>query len=109
MLAPSDMCSESVLFPDLAVAICILCLLYTTCNAEQRPSPTLTGDCGLNTSLAPQLDERPDGDAVQDALLEITGGRSVPRVFIGGKYFGGGDDTVAALKSGKLAKLIADA
>ena len=56
-----------------------------------------------------QLDERPDGDEIQDALLEITGGRSVPRVFIGGKFFGGGDDTVAALKSGKLEKAIADA
>ena len=57
----------------------------------------------------PQLDERPDGDEIQDALLEITGGRSVPRVFIGGKFFGGGDDTVAALKNGKLEKAIADA
>ncbi|KAK9845526.1 hypothetical protein WJX81_008659 [Elliptochloris bilobata] len=56
-----------------------------------------------------ELDEVPDGDSIQDALLELTGGRSVPRVFIGGKFFGGGDDTVAALKNGKLAKLIADA
>lgn len=25
-----------------------------------------------------QLDQRPDGDAIQDALLDLTGGRSVP-------------------------------
>jgi len=33
---------------------------------------------------AVQLDQRPDGDAVQDVLLDITGGRSVPRVFVNG-------------------------
>lgn len=32
-----------------------------------------------------QLDQREDGDSIQDALLEMTGGRSVPRVFINGK------------------------
>jgi hypothetical protein len=42
-----------------------------------------------------QLDQRDDGDAIQAALAEITGGRSVPRVFIGGKFIGGGDDTVS--------------
>ena len=40
-----------------------------------------------------ELDERSDGDAIQDALLQLTGGRSVPRVFVGGKFIGGGDDT----------------
>jgi hypothetical protein len=42
-----------------------------------------------------QLDQRDDGDAIQAALGEITGGKSVPRVFIGGKFIGGGDDTVS--------------
>lgn len=40
-----------------------------------------------------ELDTREDGNAIQDALLELTGGRSVPRVFIDGDFFGGGDDT----------------
>jgi hypothetical protein len=44
--------------------------------------------------------------SLQDALLEITGGRSVPRVFIGGKFLGGGDDTVAAAANGKLKSLL---
>ena len=40
-----------------------------------------------------ELDTRDDGEAIQDALLELTGGRSVPRVFIDGQFIGGGDDT----------------
>ncbi|KAF8073193.1 GRXC3 [Scenedesmus sp. PABB004] len=47
-----------------------------------------------------------EGIDVQDALYEVTGGRSVPRVFIGGKFIGGGDDTAAALASGQLAQLL---
>jgi glutaredoxin 3 len=53
-----------------------------------------------------ELDERDDGDAVQDYLQKLTGGRSVPRVFIGGQFIGGGDDTAAAHAKGELkAKL----
>lgn len=44
--------------------------------------------------------------AVQDALAEITGGRSVPRVFVGGKFIGGGDDTAAKAASGELVRLL---
>jgi glutaredoxin 3 len=39
----------------------------------------------------------------------MTGATSVPRVFVGGVFLGGGDDTVAAEKSGKLAKLLKEA
>uniref|UniRef100_A0A914LL20 Glutaredoxin-1 n=1 Tax=Meloidogyne incognita TaxID=6306 RepID=A0A914LL20_MELIC len=59
-------------------------------------------------SLAPgtmevvEIEDRGDCEQIQDYLKEITGQRSVPRVFIGGKFFGGGDDTAAAVKSGKL-------
>jgi len=42
----------------------------------------------------------------QDALQEITGARSVPRVFVGGKFIGGGSETEALHKSGKLAPMI---
>ena len=34
------------------------------------------------------------------AYAQITGGRSVPRVFIGGKFIGGGDDTVSLSRTG---------
>jgi glutaredoxin len=48
-----------------------------------------------------ELDQRPDGDAVQDALAGLTGGRSVPRVFIGGEFLGGNDDTQAMPAAGE--------
>lgn len=31
----------------------------------------------------------------------------MPRVFIGGQFIGGGDDTAAKARSGELAKLLA--
>ena len=35
---------------------------------------------------------RADGDHFQDALMDLTdGARSVPRVFIGGRFVGGGE------------------
>lgn len=43
---------------------------------------------------------------LQDQLLEMTGGRSVPRVFVGGKFVGGCDDTMASHASGELQKLL---
>lgn len=36
----------------------------------------------MSNVVVVELDKRPDGDAIQDYLLSITGGRSVPRVFI---------------------------
>ncbi len=56
-----------------------------------------------------QLDERQDGEAIQDYLNQLTGGRSVPRVFVGGKFIGGGDDTVSKQQSGELKKILQQA
>eukprot|EP01066_Platyproteum_vivax_P006149 Platyproteum_vivax@DN196_c0_g1_i2.p1 len=49
-----------------------------------------------------ELDEHPDGGAIQDYLQTLTGARSVPRVFIGGKSIGGNDDVLAAKSNGEL-------
>lgn len=53
-----------------------------------------------------ELDIRDDGSAIQDALLDVTGARSVPRVFVGGKFIGGGDDTARLAASGELAPML---
>ncbi|KAJ9132063.1 hypothetical protein P3X46_032118 [Hevea brasiliensis] len=53
-----------------------------------------------------ELDQRDDGQDIQDALSKIVGRRTVPQVFINGKHIGGSDDTVEAYKSGELAKLL---
>jgi len=53
-----------------------------------------------------ELDQMSDGDAYQDALQTITGGRTVPRVFIGGKFIGGGDDAERLHSAGQLRALL---
>ena len=47
-----------------------------------------------------------DGDAIMDYLLSITGARTVPRVFIGGKFIGGGTETRGLHQEGKLVPLL---
>ncbi|XP_028168709.1 uncharacterized protein LOC135078488 [Ostrinia nubilalis] len=53
-----------------------------------------------------ELDERNDGDAIQDNLAQITGFRTVPQVFINGNCVGGGSDVSALHKSGKLEPML---
>jgi len=55
-----------------------------------------------------ELDKRSDCGEFQDELAKITGGRSVPRVFINGKFIGGGDETAQLKKEGKLKQMIED-
>ena len=54
-----------------------------------------------------ELDEVDDGAALQDALEEITGQRSVPNIFIGHKHLGGNSDLQA--KKGQLDGLLKSA
>lgn len=53
-----------------------------------------------------ELDGRDDGDEIQDELLTLTGGRTVPRVFIDGKFIGGGDETASLARSGALKEML---
>jgi glutaredoxin 3 len=53
-----------------------------------------------------ELDQRPDGAAIQQALLELTGQRTVPNVFVRGKHLGGNDATQQAHKTGSLQRLL---
>ncbi|XP_003383007.1 PREDICTED: glutaredoxin-1-like [Amphimedon queenslandica] len=53
-----------------------------------------------------EMEDRPDCDAIQNYLAQLTGGRTVPRVFIGGVCIGGGSETQEMQRSGELvAKL----
>lgn len=47
-----------------------------------------------------------DGPALQHALLQMTGQKSVPNVFVKGEHIGGNDDTQAAAKEGKLKEML---
>jgi glutaredoxin len=74
----------------------------TTTNPTISTNPTTTHQPPPHR----QLENEPNCDDIQDALQQITGGRSVPRVFIAGKFIGGGDDTAAKQSSGELLKLL---
>ncbi|CAG5110658.1 Oidioi.mRNA.OKI2018_I69.chr2.g5038.t1.cds [Oikopleura dioica] len=52
-----------------------------------------------------EIESNPDMNAIQDELKKITGARSVPRVFINQKFFGGGDDTVAGKAPLKIVEM----
>ena len=46
---------------------------------------------------------------IQSTLKEMTGRRTVPNVFVGGKSIGGGNETVKLQREGKLLKLLQQA
>ena len=52
--------------------------------------------------------DKENGEAIQQALLDMTGQRTVPNVFVKGKHIGGNDDTQLAAKMGKIKKLLAE-
>jgi len=52
---------------------------------------------------------RDDMSEIQDYMREITGARSVPRVFIDGKCIGGGDETMSLHRSNQLNGLLQNA
>ena len=47
-----------------------------------------------------------NGSEIQEKLLEQTGQKTVPNVFINGKHVGGASDTEAAFKDGRLLNLL---
>lgn len=53
-----------------------------------------------------ELDHEKDGAAIQAYLLDKTGQRTVPNIFIGGVHLGGNDDLGSAQRSGKLKQLL---
>uniref|UniRef100_A0A1B6D7Z4 Glutaredoxin-2, mitochondrial n=2 Tax=Clastoptera arizonana TaxID=38151 RepID=A0A1B6D7Z4_9HEMI len=53
-----------------------------------------------------ELDDRDDAEDIQRVLAEITGAKTVPRVFYKGECLGGGSDVKALHESGKLQELL---
>ena len=53
-----------------------------------------------------ELDELPEGDAMQKALLEITGQKTVPNIFIADKHVGGCSDLKAKIANGKAIEML---
>ena len=86
---------QQVVQPPLHALRCGLHLL-------RLPAPTQPLPCPAHSSPVPHSCCS-DGAAIQEYLGELTGGRSVPRVFVGGKFIGGGDDTDVSSDSGSAA------
>ncbi|KAL8158966.1 hypothetical protein V2J09_000503 [Rumex salicifolius] len=55
-----------------------------------------------------ELDKETDGDAIQAALLQWTGQRTVPNVFIAGKHVGGCDAVMEMHIQGKLVPMLTE-
>ena len=53
-----------------------------------------------------ELDLDDNGQLIQDALLEMTGQKTVPNVFVKGNHIGGNDQTQLAAKMGKIKKML---
>merc|ERR1712154_459974 len=60
---------------------------------------------GITDFLVIELENLSNCSAIQDVLLQMTGARTVPRVFINGKCIGGGTETKDLAKSGQLAEM----
>lgn len=70
-----------------------------------KKTKTLLTDKGVEFKLY-ELNEMDDGAEIQDALLEISGQKTVPNVFINGVHVGGNSETQDAEKSGKLDEML---
>ncbi|XP_023160142.1 glutaredoxin [Drosophila hydei] len=69
------------------------------CTMAKEPFRKLKVD-----AMIVELDGRKDGNAIQSVLGEMTGARTVPRVFINGKFVGGGTDIKRMYELGTLQK-----
>jgi len=85
----------------------VLVISKSYCPYCKKAKAALAEVVPQNDIVVVELDQRQDGDAIQDYMQEKTGARSVPRVFVKGKFLGGGDDTVAKAQSGELKNLLA--
>jgi thioredoxin reductase (NADPH) len=69
---------------------------------------SLEGVSGTSSIFIVNLDEL-DAPIIQSTLAQLTGRRTVPNVFIGGKTVGGGDETVHLQRNGDLHTLLVNA
>ncbi|CAK4031500.1 glutaredoxin domain-containing [Lecanosticta acicola] len=72
------------------------------CKATKQ----LLSELGAKANIL-ELDQIDDGAAIQDALQELTGQRSVPNIFIAKKHIGGNSELQA--KKSELPKLLKEA
>ncbi|XP_039339193.1 glutaredoxin 2 isoform X1 [Mauremys reevesii] len=83
---------------------CVVIFSKTTCG-YCKMAKKLFQDMNVNYT-AIELDMYENGSQFQDILHQMTGGRTVPRVFINGAFIGGATDTQRLHQEGKLLPLV---
>ncbi|NXX81817.1 GLRX2 protein, partial [Urocolius indicus] len=83
---------------------CVVIFSKTTCP-YCRIAKKLFDDIHVDYK-AVELDTDSNGSQFQDILEQMTGGRTVPRVFVNGTFVGGATDTQRLHEEGKLLPLV---
>ncbi|XP_020492928.2 glutaredoxin 2 isoform X1 [Labrus bergylta] len=83
---------------------CVVIFSKTTCP-YCKMAKNVFNEIGATYKVV-ELDEHNDGRSLQEALAQMTGARTVPRVFVNGNCIGGGSDTKQLHQQGKLRPLI---
>ncbi|XP_057696185.1 glutaredoxin 2 isoform X2 [Corythoichthys intestinalis] len=89
---------------ELVSQNCVVIFSKTTCP-YCKMAKNVFNEIGASYKVI-ELDEHNDGRRLQEALAQMTGARTVPRVFINGNCIGGGSDTKQLHQQGKLVPLI---
>ena len=53
-----------------------------------------------------EIENEPDMNEIQSYMGEITGGRTVPRIFVGGQFVGGAEELVSLHYSQRLEQIL---
>ncbi|XP_066548723.1 glutaredoxin 2 isoform X2 [Amia ocellicauda] len=96
--------AHSKFVQDVVSHNCVVIFSKTTCP-YCRMAKNVFNEIGAAYKVV-ELDQHQDGNELQEVLAEMTGKRTVPRVFINGSCIGGGTDTKDLHQSGKLVPLI---
>uniref|UniRef100_A0A8C9TDP1 Glutaredoxin-2, mitochondrial n=1 Tax=Scleropages formosus TaxID=113540 RepID=A0A8C9TDP1_SCLFO len=83
---------------------CVVIFSKTTCP-YCKMAKNVFNEIGAKYKVI-ELDQHRDGRMLQEALAQMTGARTVPRVFVNGNCIGGGSDTKELHNQGKLVPLI---
>ncbi|XP_009998235.1 PREDICTED: glutaredoxin 2 [Chaetura pelagica] len=89
---------------DIISNNCVVIFSKTTCG-YCKMAKKLFEDMNVNYT-AIELDMNTNGSQFQDILEQMTGGRTVPRVFVNGTFVGGATDTRKLHEEGKLLPLV---
>ncbi|XP_050757392.1 glutaredoxin 2 isoform X1 [Gymnogyps californianus] len=91
-------------FREIVSDNCVVIFSKTTCSYCKMAKNLFEG---MNVNYtAVELDRNTNGSNFQDVLEQMTGGRTVPRVFVNGAFVGGAMDTRRLHEEGKLLPLV---